>query len=347
MLAHCLDVSRRYVVIGAGAIGATVGGRLFQAGHQVVLVARGSHLAALQRDGLRLVTPDGTHQLPVPAVGGPDELRLTPDDVLVLAVKSQDTPEAIHTWVDVSVGTHGTARSLPVFCAQNGVNNERYAARYFDNMYGVCVWLPATFLEAGTVVAEGAPNSGVFDLGSYPAGTDDVSDAVAADLTASRIASSSVSDVMRWKYGKLITNLGNALDALCGSADGVAELMTVLAEEGAAVLDAAGIEHATGEQQRERRGNLTRQTPIPGHERGGGSTWQSLARGASSIETDYLNGEIALLARLHGVPAPANIAVQEFARGAALAGRAPGSVPVQELRRAVDESVRQVRLRTG
>lgn len=339
-------MSRRYVVIGAGAIGATVGGRLFQAGHPVVLAARGAHLAALRRDGLRLVTPDGAHQLAVPAVGGPGELRLTPDDILILAVKSQDTSEAIRTWIDVPVGAEGTARSLPVFCAQNGVDNERYAARYFDNAYGVCVWLPATFLEPGTVVAQGAPNSGVFDVGRYPAGTDDVSDAVAADLTASRIACASAPDVMRWKYGKLITNLGNALDALCGSADGVAELMAVLAQEGAAVLAAAGIEHATTEQQRERRGNLTHQTPIPGHERGGGSTWQSLARGAPSIETDYLNGEIALLARLHGVPAPANIAVQELARAAVRAGRAPGSVPVQEVRRAVDEAMRQVRATT-
>ena len=49
-----------------------------------------------------------------------------------------------------------------------------------------------------------------------------------------------------------------------------------------------------------------RSRPIPGIERSGGSTTQSLERGAGSIETDYLNGEIVLLGRLHGVPVPAN-----------------------------------------
>ncbi len=37
----------RYVILGAGAIGCAIGGRLFEHGHDVVLVARGAHLAAL------------------------------------------------------------------------------------------------------------------------------------------------------------------------------------------------------------------------------------------------------------------------------------------------------------
>ena len=47
-------------------------------------------------------------------------------------------------------------------------------------------------------------------------------------------------------------------------------------------------------------------TPIPGSDRVGSSTAQSLARSTGSIETDYLNGEIVLLGRLHGVPTPVN-----------------------------------------
>ena len=46
---------------------------------------------------------------------------------------------------------------------------------------------------------------------------------------------------------------------------------------------------------------------IGGRRRGGGSSWQSLARGTGTIETDYLNGEIVLLGRLHGVPTPVNL----------------------------------------
>jgi 2-dehydropantoate 2-reductase len=35
-----------------------------------------------------------------------------------------------------------------------------------------------------------------------------------------------------------------------------------------------------------------------------GSSWQSLAKAAGDIECAFLNGEVALLGRLHGVPTP-------------------------------------------
>ena len=53
----------RYVILGAGAVGGVVGGLLAVAGHEVALIARGEHLAAVRRDGLTLHTPDVTHQL--------------------------------------------------------------------------------------------------------------------------------------------------------------------------------------------------------------------------------------------------------------------------------------------
>lgn len=72
----------RYIIIGAGAIGATIGARLLKGGREVVLVARGAHLDALRKDGLRFAAADGTVTLPVTAVGSPDELALRPGDVL-------------------------------------------------------------------------------------------------------------------------------------------------------------------------------------------------------------------------------------------------------------------------
>ena len=55
----------RYVVVGAGAIGGTIGGRLHQAGADVVLVARGAHGEAIQADGLLLRDPDGEARLAI------------------------------------------------------------------------------------------------------------------------------------------------------------------------------------------------------------------------------------------------------------------------------------------
>jgi 2-dehydropantoate 2-reductase len=71
--------------------------------------------------------------------------------------------------------------------------------------------------------------------------------------------------------------------------------------------------------------------PVPGVERQGGSTAQSLARGAGSVETDYLNGEIVLLGRLHGVPVPANAFFVELGARMASRGLTPGAVSLAEI----------------
>jgi 2-dehydropantoate 2-reductase len=80
--------------------------------------------------------------------------------------------------------------------------------------------------------------------------------------------------------------------------------------------------------------------PIEGGTRSGGSTWQSLARGASTLETDYLNGEIALLGRQHGVPTPINEALQRIAAEAARTGMKPGSMTSDELAARVHDASR-------
>ncbi len=71
--------------------------------------------------------------------------------------------------------------------------------------------------------------------------------------------------------------------------------------------------------------------PLEGVELGGSSSRQSLARGTGTIEADYLNGEIVLLARQHGLSAPLNEAVRRLANRYAREGRPPGSLPEAEL----------------
>ena len=67
---------------------------------------------------------------------------------------------------------------------------------------------------------------------------------------------------------------------------------------------------SSAEEDRERRGDLLTPRPVGDRDRGGGSTWQSLARGAPRLETDFLNGEIVLLGRRHRVATPVNRALQ-------------------------------------
>jgi 2-dehydropantoate 2-reductase len=332
----------RYIVIGAGAVGGTVGGRLAQAGREVVLVARGAHRRALEENGLRLVTPDGTRTHRLPVVETPGALgELRPDDVLVLAVKTQDSAAALAAWAPCPVEGGGTAAErLPLLCAQNGVESQRLALRLFRRVYGVCVWLPCGYVEPGVVSAAGTPLTGILHLGRYPHGTDDTARAIAADLERSHFEAPVVPDVTRWQYAKLLSNLGNALEAVTGTVAGdeAVALYERARAEAVAVLDAAGIAYASADEQRAARGDKVTLVPLEGAPRGGGSSWQSLARGTGTIEADYLNGEIALLGRLHGVPTPLNELLQHLADTFARERREPGSLPVAELVRLAEKA---------
>ncbi len=310
----------RFVVYGAGAIGGAIGGRLFEHGHDVVLIARGAHYEAMRARGLRLVDPDREVTLAIPVVDQPAAITFTDDDVVFLAMKTQDTPGAL-----AALREHAPT-GIAVVCAQNGVANERMTLRDFAHVYAMCVMCPAQHLEPGVVQASSAPVTGLLDLGCYPSGIDERGRGISAALEASTFESVPRPDIMRWKYTKLLMNLGNAVEALCGHDDpDAAELTRRARSEGANVLRAAGIDAASRDEDRERRGTRVNPRPIGGAPRGGGSSWQSLQRGTGSIESDYLNGEIVLLARLHGAAAPVNELLQRRAVEAARTRAQPGA----------------------
>ena len=315
----------RYVVYGAGAVGGTIGGRLFQHGHDVVLITRGAHHDAITMRGLELRSPEHTVVLPIPAVDDPQHIQLGSDDVVVLAVKSQHTA----TILDRLQRAAGT-RLPTVVCAQNGVDNERQALRRFAQTYGMAVLLPAAHLEPGIVESYGVPYGGVLDLGRYPAGADDRAGTIAADLEGAGLRSCAQPHIMRHKYHKLLLNLGNALEAACGPDAKWGDLWSRARDEALVCYEAAGIDRASDEEDAERRGEM-RIRPIDGQRRGGGSTWQSLARGADSVEADYLNGEIVLLGRLHDVPTPVNALLRDVANRMATGGLPPGTFSVEDL----------------
>lgn len=105
------------------------------------------------------------------------------------------------------------------------------------------------------------------------------------------------------------------------------------------VLDAAGIAYASAEEQRRTRGDKVTLSPLDGAPRGGGFSWQSLTRGTGTIEAGHLDGEIALLGRLHGVPSPLNDPLQRLANTFARERREAGSLPVAEPTTPADAAV--------
>ena len=315
----------RFLVYGAGAIGGVVGGRLAQHGEDVVLIARGDHADAIEASGLTVQSPDDQLVLEVPVVRSPSELTIGQGDVVLLGMKSQDTPAALAALRPVA------PVSTPIVCLQNGVENERVALRLFERVQAVCVMLPATHLEPGVVQAYSSPTTGLLDIGRYPAGVDDVSEEVAAAFGRATFDSVPRPDILRWKYTKLLMNLGNAVEAACAPGDATLDLVLRARDEGRRVLEAAGIDAASDEEDKERRGDLLTMRRIDGVKRGGGSTWQSLRRGLGSVESDYLNGEIVLIGRRVGVPTPVNAVLQQVMAELALSQTPPGSLDAADL----------------
>lgn len=319
----------RFVVLGAGAIGGAVGGRLFQQGFDVTLVARGDHGRAL-RSGLVLEDPKETITLPIRVVEHVADVSWEGDadgDVVVLlAVKGQHTDDALTQLVEASAPP-----TTPIVCMQNGVENERRALRHFPRTFGMCVMCPASQLHPGVVQVHSSPVSGLLDLGCFPGGADRQAQAIAHAIDATTFESVARPDIMRWKYRKLLMNLPNAVEALCGPGARFSPLAKEVQREGKEALAAAGIEAVSSEEDRQRRGDHLQMAATASGEWQGGSSWQSLARGAGSIEAEYLNGEIALLGGLHGVPTPVNELLQRLALQAASAGTPAGSMRLEDL----------------
>jgi 2-dehydropantoate 2-reductase len=315
----------RFAVLGAGAIGGAIGGRLLQAGHDVTLIARGAHLDAIRARGLELQTPDEDVRLPVRAVRSPAEAEIGPDDVVILAVKSQDTVAALDELARAAPGA-------AVVCAQNGIANERAALRRFARVYGMYVYLSAQYLTPGVVQVFSAPVSGLLDVGRFPHGVDETAEAVARALTAAGFASRATEDVMRMKRTKLLGNLVNAIQIVCGGdGDDAQELHARARDEAEACYAAAGLDWTPRAEVRARGAEVSPPRPVHGAEHRFSSSWQSLQRGTGRIEVDYLNGEVVLLGRMHGVPTPVNTEIQRLAGRIARDGAEPDRAAVAAL----------------
>ncbi len=321
----------RYIIYGAGGIGGAIGARLLQHGHEVILICRGEHLHTIQSKGLTLKTPAETLNLAIRAVGHPEEIAFTPSDVALLTMKSQDTEMALR---DLE---RAGGRDLAVICGQNGVDNERLAIRRFAHVYGMVVWMPATYLEPGLVLNHAEPVGGILDAGRYPNGVDPLVTQVMQDLTICGFSAVPDHNIMRWKYTKLLGNVRNAFQAACGFAARSRKIIRALRAEALACYQAAGIEFVPEDELQTRVRSQIKLADIEGHPRTGGSSWQSLVRGLPTIEADFLNGEIVMLGRLHGIPTPCNALLQRVVNNMARTGQKPGSIAVTDLERQLDE----------
>jgi len=307
----------RAIVYGAGAIGGVVGGHLHLTGTDVILIGRPGHVNAINREGLRFVTPTGTHMLRLPAVTAPDQIDFTPKDVILLCTKGQNTEEALGD-------LRAVVEDVPIFCLQNGVRNEEIAAQYFPRVYGVMVRVGGVYVTDGEVVARRDP-PGWLIIGQYPSGKDDLAEEVGGRLHRAGFFVLVTPDVMPFKWGKLMLNLGNAIGAITNARGGEsARIYQAVHEEAAEILSMAGVHWVTNEELAEKWPAITERPRATLSTEAQSSTWQSLARRQGTVETDFLNGEIVRQAERLGIEAPANRTLLRVAQEMAAGSEVPG-----------------------
>ena len=317
--------SRRVIIYGAGAIGGMVGGHLARVGNDVILIGRPDHVNAIRQHGLRFVTPNGTHTLRLPAVTAPDQIDFSPDDVVLLCVKSQNTDEALRE-------LRAVAEDVPIFCLQNGVRNEEIATQYFPRVYGVRVFAVGVFLTDGEIIARRDP-PGYLIMGRYPEGTDDLVETMATNLRTAGFFVLVTSDVMPYKWGKLVFNLANAISAITNVMRDDDYIAKAAQQEAQEILARAGIRWVSAEELALEWPESTLQPHSSLDIEAQGSTWQSLARRQGTIETDFLNGEIVRLAKQLGRQAPVNETLLRISQQMAAKRELPGKYTLNELRR--------------
>jgi 2-dehydropantoate 2-reductase len=320
----------RIILYGVGAVGGTIAAALAGAGKDVLGIARGGMLDALRQGPMTLRHPGGEVVSQVPVVSHPREVTFRSNDIICLAMKSQDTTEAL-----LALRAAGV-RDQPIFCLQNGIANEPMALRLFPNVHGVTVMMPAAYTVPGVVVCHGTPKLGLFDIGRYPSGHDAADAALAKAFDESSMAGFVHADVMASKRGKLLINLGNALEASLGRGNDRGDWPERVRAEAEGVLKAAGLGWDDVGMDIPRRKELMQMGDVPGEERFGGSTSQSLVRGTGRVETDYLNGEIAWLARMQGTEAPLNTFLTDLMARIAGSGSGTGMLSLDQMDAAYD-----------
>ncbi|MXR20721.1 2-dehydropantoate 2-reductase [Halobacterium bonnevillei] len=141
----------KFAIFGAGGIGGYLGARLADAGHDVSLVARGDHLAALQSDGLRVESVAGDTTVDLFATDDPDDVG--PVDYVLFTVKAYDTRDAAAA-LDPLLGPETAVVSF-----QNGVDNEQWIADEVgrSHVVGGVAYIFSTIQSPGVVAHTGGP----------------------------------------------------------------------------------------------------------------------------------------------------------------------------------------------
>ena len=283
--------------MGTGGVGGYFGGLLGRAGHRLTAVARGAHLEALQKDGLRIETAvEDDFTVPVHALPMPEPGRLF--DLVLVAVKSYDVGEAI------KLVRPGVGPGTILLTLLNGVDSGEQLAAAFgaERVLDGLVYVESFIKEPGVVAQVGGPRRAVF--GNRNGTNGDREQRLLDELTASGWNVELTDNVVGalWSkfayigpYAAFNTVTGLSSGELCQAAE-CEDLMRRMVTEYVAVGNAEGADLGpamTGEIMERFRNSMIGMT----------SMMRDRVNG-KLIEHELLVGSVVRRGKAHGIPTP-------------------------------------------
>jgi 2-dehydropantoate 2-reductase len=293
----------RIAVMAAGAVGGYFGARLAAAGHDVSFIARGTHLEAIRRDGLRIESPLGDLNIR-DAKATPDPSEIGVVDIALFAVKLWDTEVAAKAALPL-VGA-----DTRVITFQNGVDSVERLQPILgaDHVVGGTTHM-ASVIAAPGVIAHTSQFARM-RCGHVEGRADPILSGFVEEARSAGIEATLSDDINldRWKKFTFLVGLSGAtgmmrspLGPILADADTRAFFLALM-QEVVAVGRAGGIKLAADFAQDQL---AFADTAPPGMK---ASLLHDLERG-NRIELDWLAGAVVALGRARNIATPANAAV--------------------------------------
>ena len=297
-------------ILGAGALGCTIGAALTEAGHDAWLIGRpGPHVDALRTDGLRVDDDTGSRTIAVQATADPDDIGVA--DLVIVLVKSFQTRDAMRA-AQALVGAETAVLSL-----QNGLGHEELLSAAIGREH---VLLGST-LVGGVLLGPGHIRTGTASrqtwIGEVEGPGTPRTHAVATLLNSAGLTTSVSDDMAATRWEKLLINVATgAIAGLTGLTYGqLGEQRLLLATASEAVTEAMAVAAAVGVR-------LSTTDPDRVWEQATAglsgdfktSMLQSLERGQPT-EIDLINGAVVQIGERHGVPTPVNSTLVALVKG--------------------------------
>jgi 2-dehydropantoate 2-reductase len=280
------------IVVGAGAIGSVYAAKL-AANHDVTVVARGAHVEAINRSGLRMI---GREQLTARVRATVAVESIPPDTLVLLTTKVNDNRAAA-----ASIAPRLRDDTV-ILCVQNGLHGERIVKEATGGrslVLRAITQFGAIFLEPGIVDLKVS--------GYTLIEQSDRSGAIAELLTASGLDGRVSDDINVDVWRKLIFNcVINPITSIIGSeVGGIADprldpVKRLVVDECLRVARADGVAFDID--------FLRELVAVFGPSRNIASMRQDLLKGRRT-EIDHMNGAVVELGRRFGIECPVNAAL--------------------------------------